>query len=59
MVVGSANGSTTSARRQSTTRRKAVALLVLLNSAEMATIGTTGSGPRIGTSTSGINAPVP
>ena len=31
----------------------------LLNKAEIAMIGTTGSAPTSGTSTSGINAPVP
>ena len=33
--------------------------LELENIAEMAMIGTIGAGPTIGTSTSGINAPVP
>ena len=31
----------------------------LVNNAEMAMIGTTGAAPTIGTSTSGISAPVP
>ena len=48
-----------SARRQSITWRNANARLVLVNSAEIAMIGTTGSAPTIGTSTSGISAPVP
>src|SRR5438270_12930638 len=47
------------ARRQSITFQNAVARLVLVNSAEIAMIGTTGSAPTIGTSTSGISAPVP
>jgi hypothetical protein len=39
--------------------KNAVSRLALLNSAEMAMIGTTGSAPTSGTSTSGISAPVP
>ena len=47
------------ARRQSITSRNANERLELVNSAEIAMIGTTGSAPTIGTSTSGISAPVP
>ena len=47
------------ARRQSITWWNANERLVLVNSAEIAMIGTTGSAPTIGTSTSGISAPVP
>ena len=47
------------ARRQSTSRRNANTRPELVSSPEIAMIGTTGSGPRIGTSTSGISAPVP
>ena len=47
------------ARRKSAYLKNAANRLVLVNSAEIAMIGTTGSGPTIGTSTSGINAPVP
>jgi hypothetical protein len=39
--------------------RNTKARLVLLSSAEIESIGTTGSGPTIGTRMSGINAPVP
>src|ERR1041385_7606056 len=46
-------------RRQSITLRKAVARLVLVNSAEIAMIGTTGSAPTIGTRTNGLSAPGP
>ena len=50
---------TITARRPSIWRKNAATRPVLVNSAEMAMIGTTGSAPTIGTSTSGINAPVP
>src|SRR3954470_21769702 len=39
--------------------QNAATRLVLVNSADKERIGTTGSAPMIGTSTSGINAPVP
>src|SRR6476469_3823446 len=39
--------------------QNAATRLVLVNSADKERIGTTGSAPTIGTSTSGINAPVP
>ena len=50
---------TIAARRQSIAWRNAVARLVLVISAEIEVIGTIGSAPTIGTSTSGISAPVP
>ena len=59
MQVGVARTATSMARRQSISCLKASARQVLLNSAEIAMIGTTGSGPSTGTSTSGISAPVP
>ena len=51
--------STIAVRRQSTYFRNAKTRLELVNIAEIAMIGTTGSAPTSGTSTSGINAPVP
>ena len=51
--------STIAARRQSAYFRNAKTRLEFVNSAEMAMIGTTGSAPTNGTSTSGISAPVP
>src|SRR5262252_2260547 len=59
MQVGTAARTTSLARCQSIERRKANERLRLVSVAEIAMIGTTGSGPTIGTSTSGINAPVP
>src|SRR5437016_874761 len=59
MVAGMAAGSTTMTRRQSIRCRNTVIRLALLSKADNESIGTTGSGPTIGTSTSGINAPVP
>ena len=50
---------TITTRRQSMAARNASARLILVRVPEIAMIGTTGSGPRIGTSTSGISAPVP
>src|SRR5439155_1687466 len=47
------------ARRGSTRLRNAAVRLELVNSADSERIGTTGSGPTIGTSTSGKSAPVP
>ena len=58
-VVTSAATTMIAARRQSMRWRNANARLVLVNNAEIAMIGTTGSAPTIGTSTSGISAPVP
>ena len=59
MQVGIAARTTSFARCQSIALRKASERLRLVSVAEIAMIGTTGSGPTIGTNTSGINAPVP
>lgn len=59
MQVGSAATATINARRKSAALLKAAARLKLVNRAEIAIMGTTGSAPTIGTSTSGIRAPVP
>ena len=59
MQVGIAATTTRTTRRQSMARRNASARLTLVMVAEIAMIGTTGSAPTIGTSTSGISAPVP
>jgi hypothetical protein len=56
---GTAQRSTMPARRQSTCLMNADMRLAFENIAEMAIIGTNGSGPTSGTSTSGIRAPVP
>jgi hypothetical protein len=59
MQVGIAAASTIRTRRTSIRAKNAAARLVLVSSDEIAMIGTTGSAPTIGTSTSGISAPVP
>ena len=59
MQVGIANKSTISARLRSTIGRKAIVRLEFVSNEDSAMIGTTGSAPTIGTSTSGISAPVP
>ena len=57
--MGTAATSTISARRRSMSGQNAATRLVLVNNADKERIGTTGSAPTIGTSTNGINAPVP
>jgi hypothetical protein len=59
MQGGIAATSAMPALRQSTNRRNAATRLLLVIRPAMAITGTTGSGPMIGTSTSGISAPVP
>jgi hypothetical protein len=59
MQVGTAPTSMISTRRQSISRRNAAVRPALEKMLDSAMIGTIGAGPRIGTSTSGIRAPVP
>ena len=56
---GSATTKTRNARAASMWRQKAATRPPLVNSAVMPMIGTTGSGPTVGTSASGRRSPVP
>jgi hypothetical protein len=59
MQAGTAVASTSIVRRQSIAARNAATRLALMRNAAIDIIGTTGSGPTIGTSTSGSSNPVP
>jgi hypothetical protein len=59
MVQGTATTKTRSARSRSMWRQNAATRPPLVKSAVMPMIGTTGSGPTVGTSASGSRSPVP